>query len=210
MTDPDPSRRHDQEEPDQNDVIAALADHAGQLPPAPVVVRGPNADRDRLTREAMADAGDRGVFFIPDELGLADDDVVFIPDDDAEPLEDAEARQRAATAGRGWDASDPGMWGTPPVHIGTLPLSLEIRDGAGNVLAQWDVDPDANGEVVVEWSIDGGFRAHSDVDSLADADKFADPDEPQFEVDPDTDYPDYPCPKDPDGLHFPGCGCEHY
>lgn len=23
----------------------------------------------------------------------------------------------------------------------------------------------------------------------------------------DPDYPDQPCPEDPDGLHFPGCGC---
>jgi hypothetical protein len=22
-----------------------------------------------------------------------------------------------------------------------------------------------------------------------------------------TEYSDYPCPEDPDGLHFPGCGC---
>lgn len=22
------------------------------------------------------------------------------------------------------------------------------------------------------------------------------------------DYPDYPCPEDPDGLHYIGCGCE--
>lgn len=37
--------------------------------PAPVVVRGPEADRDRLVAEALPAAGHRGVLFVPDELG---------------------------------------------------------------------------------------------------------------------------------------------
>jgi len=28
--------------------------------------------------------------------------------------------------------------------------------------------------------------------------------------DEDDEFPSYPCPEDPDGLHFIGCGCEHY
>lgn len=57
------------------------------VPDPPVVVRGPAADRDRLTAEALTGAGNRGVVFIPDEL-----------DTETPPVFPA------------YDANDPGYW----------------------------------------------------------------------------------------------------
>jgi len=239
MTDPDPTRRHDQEEPDQDDVIAALADHAGQLPPAPVVVRGPNADRDRLTREAMATAGERGVFFIPDELGPfhRQEYEGTWTDDDAEPLEDAEARQAAARAGLDpLPLVAPGTVVDPVAVVGLVGDLIDnmssVSPGAADFLVDvsWanalvsavtgedmdllgedDEDPplryprtdivDDQGRIVQV--IDGREASDHGTDDGADLG-------PELGEGPDDGYPTYPCPKDSDGLHYPGCGCEHY
>jgi hypothetical protein len=202
--DPTPQLPHDSEEVDQDDIIAALATHAGTLPTVPVVVRGPAAEQAERTREALADAGDRGVLYVPDELGidpvqLADDMAAIAEDmadddEDLEPLADAEARQRAATAGL--DCGDMLFEAATAVTA----LTLELRDGDGNVVASWDVQEDGLGGTTLELVYEPGvgFRARA-----------ADPGH-ELGEDPDDGYPDYPCPQDPDGLHYPGCGCEHY
>jgi hypothetical protein len=175
------------EEVDQDAIIAGLAEHAGTLPSVPVVVRGPAADRDRLIREAMPDARDRGVLYIPDELGIdpvqlsASIEAMAAPDD-MEPLADAEARWRAATVGL--DCAGP-LFGGPSKFADPDEPRFTIVDGTGKVIGTVD-----------------GMQQFSEAANIDPPDELGE--------DPDDGYPDYPCPDDPDGLHHPGCGCEHY
>ena len=170
-------------------------DYADTAPEAPLLVRGPDADRQRLVAEALPHAGGRGVLFIPDEL--AED----LRSDDRQALLERLAKGVNIPQEVMDDVAGHNHWQRAELDsaMGAALEDVVVTEGPGPVHTCTQTD----GTI----SECPGCQADGTAASLAGV--AAADTGPELGEDPE-EYPDYPCPRDPDGLHFPGCGCEHY
>lgn len=105
-----------------------------------------------------------------------------------EPLADAETRQAAARAG-----IDPPQVADP---AGVVGLVGDLIDNMSSV------SPGATDFLVdMTWAVD--------LIAAVTGERLGEPEHDYSDTRSDGDYPSQPCPEDPDGLHFPGCGCDH-